>query len=170
MESSATTGYRFGERLASHPVPEDLRRVCQARADAFYAQQVATEFSEQVDTLAIPRGFAGLRRTWVPAAPVLRAAGYRVAAGRGHWVVTTGVDPHDDAAFGPTLLWTLRNDGLQFWPRGGVRRVPPAGDILIFDDTLPHSMDLTAAQQKDARFETAVWIGWALPLERLRAA
>jgi len=108
-----------------------------------------------------------VRNTWVPPNEVLHAAGFRLpVSGRAsHWVLTTGIGPHADDAFGPTLLWTIYNDGLQFWQLGGCRRSPDCGDILIFDDAIPHSMDLTRAQQKDARFEHAVWIGWAMRLE-----
>lgn len=158
----------LGTQLAFAAVPAALRVYAASAARDFHARQVASAYNEQVDTASVPRQFAALQREWVPDASVLRPHGLRVRRGgaKAHLVLTTGVDPHSDDYLGPTLLWTIHNDGLEFWQRGGARRNPEAGDILIFDDGVPHSMDLTRAQQKDARFAAAVWIGWAVGLER----
>lgn len=158
----------LGAQLARAEVPAALRAYASGTARDFHERQVATDYSDQVDTACIPRRFAALQRVWVPGHDELRRHGFRVrrAGAKAHLVLTTGVDPHADDYLGPTLLWTIHNDGLEFWQQGGARRTPAVGDILVFDDSVPHSMDLTRAQQKDARFEAAVWIGWAVGLER----
>lgn len=158
--------YKLGEQLAHADVPVALSIFAAKLARDFYARQLESHFSEQVDTMAVPRGFQALQKVWMPSAR-LHEARFRYTRGRQrpHWVLTTGVESHVDDAFGPTLLWTMYNDGLEFWQKGGARRTPAPGDVLIFDDGVPHSMDLTRAQQKDPRFEEAVWIGWAIPLD-----
>ena len=159
---------RLGAQLALAEVPAALRAYASGAARAFHERQVATGYCDQVDTACIPRRFAALQRAWVPDEEVLLRHGFRVRrrGAKAHLVLTTGVDPHADDYLGPTLLWTIHNDGLEFWQRGGARRTPAVGDILVFDDGVPHSMDLTRAQHNDARFEAAVWIGWAVGLER----
>lgn len=117
--------------------------------------------------MQIPLTFRTLHQL-LSATPALVTLGFRPAkpAHASHWVLTTGVDPHVDDHFGPTLLWTLHNDGLQFWQLRGARRTPAVGDVMLFDDRVEHSMDLTRAQ-KDPRFERAVWVGWAVPLHAI---
>lgn len=156
----------LGAQVAFVAVPPALREHASRAACDFHAHQLASDYSEQVETGAVPRQLAQLQREWVPADAVLRPLGFRPPSrsAKAHLVLTTGVDPHVDDFLGPTLLWTIHNDGLEFWQRGGARRTPLAGDILIFDDRLPHSMDLTRSQQKDPRYDAAVWIGWAVPL------
>lgn len=156
----------LGAPVAFVPVPATLREHLSLAARDFHAHQVASEYSEQVETAKVPRQFRQLQREWVPGDALLRPLGFRPPSrnAKAHLVLTTGVDPHVDDFFGPTLLWTIHNDGLEFWQRGGARRVPPAGDILIFDDRIAHSMDLTTSQQNDPRFDNAVWIGWAVPI------
>jgi hypothetical protein len=157
-----------GAQIGFLEVPAQLRTYAADAAREFHARQVASDYTEQVDTAIVPRPFLKLQCKWVPRGGVLEQLGFRAPAPgtKAHLVLTTGVDPHVDDYLGDTLLWTLHNDGLEFWQRGGARRTPPAGDILIFDDRIPHSVDLTRAQQKDSRFESAVWIGWALPVAR----
>lgn len=156
----------FGAQIAVVPIPETLREHASRAARDFHAHQVASQYSEQVETATVPRQFVQLQHEWVPGDAVLRPLGFRPPrrSAKAHLVLTTGVDPHVDDFLGPTLLWTIHNDGLEFWQRGGARRTPPAGDILIFDDRVPHSMDLTRSQQKAPRFDNAVWIGWAVPI------
>lgn len=159
----------LGAQVAFVAVPPALREyACNAARD-FHATQAASHYSDQVDTARVPRRFAKLQCEWVPGDEVLLPLGFRSPRrdANAHLVLTTGVDPHVDDFLGPTLLWTLHNDGLDFWQRGGARRAPPAGDVLIFDDRVPHSMDLTRSQQKDRRFDAAVWIGWAVPIAAL---
>lgn len=159
--------YTLGGTIAHVPVPAPLREYVALRAAEFFRTQELQNFNEQVDTQPIPPKFKHLRPHWAPATPILQGLGYRYPPGQScqqHWVLTAGVEIHSDDAFGPTLIWTIHNDGLEFWQRGGARRSPAAGDVMIFDDRLDHSMDLTRAQMKDARFDRAVWIGWAIAL------
>jgi hypothetical protein len=158
--------YTLGATIAHVPVPALLREHAVMRAHEFFRTQELQNFNEQVDTQPIPPKFKHLRH-WAPATPILQGLGYRYQSGRScqqHWVLTAGVETHSDNAFGPTLVWTIHNDGLEFWQRGGARRTPAAGDIMIFDDRIDHSMDLTRAQMKDSQFDRAVWIGWAIAL------
>lgn len=165
-EGVGTSAAALGATVAFVPVPATLREYASRAARDFHAHQVASQYSEQVETASVPRQFVQLQREWVPGGVLLRPLGFRPPrrSAKAHLVLTTGVDPHVDDFFGPTLLWTIHNDGLEFCQRGGARRMPPAGDILIFDDRVAHSMDLTSSQQNDPRFDSAVWIGWAVPI------
>lgn len=163
-----TATYRLGNQLAFAAVPARVKDYAAAAARDFYARQIQSDFTEQVDTWSVPRGFGRLDRLWRPPADVLARAGFAAMkpASAGHWVLTAGVDPHLDDYYGPTLLWTIHNDGLEFWQQGGKRRVPEAGDVMVFDDALPHSMDLPRSRQSDPAYDEAVWIGWAVQIRR----
>ncbi len=167
--SNTASPYRLGDSVHFAPIPAKLQGIVSTLAKEFAQSQIESDYSEQVDTRVVPRGFGHMDRVFRPAPNILHAAGFALArpAPRQHWVLTTGVEPHADQFYGPTLLWTMWNDGMEFWQQGGCRRVPPPGDVLIFDDARPHAVDLTPRQQKDAAFDRAVWIGWAVPLRRL---
>lgn len=159
-------GYRLGESIGHCQVPPELGDHAAARAADFFCAQEQQGFHELVDTQPVPTRFKHLCPIWVSAADRLRGLGFRPnRTRRQHWVLTAGVETHSDDAFGPTLVWTIHNDGLEFRQRGGARRTPAAGDIMIFDDRIDHSMDLTRPQMKDTKFERAVWIGWAIALD-----
>lgn len=160
-------GYRLGESLGTVTPPAQIASAVSSMARDFYQQQEATDFNEQVDTMTIPAGWQDAAAACLPSQGELRKMGLRLPAGtEQHLVLTTGVEPHHDAAFGLTLLWTLHNDAMSF-KQGGLRRVPAAGDLLIFDDDLVHSMDLAAKQARDPQYARAGYIGWAFKLARL---
>lgn len=169
MRASVETkirGYSLGDSVGHCQVPPELGEHAAACAAAFFGEQEQQGFHELVDTRPVPSRFKHLGQTWISAAARMKALGYRPTTRHQHWVLTAGVETHSDDAFGPILVWTVHNDGLQFWQRGGARRTPAAGDIMIFDDRIDHSMDLTRAQMKNTKFDRAVWIGWAIALDQ----
>ena len=90
----------------------------------------------------------------------LSALGYKVSAEKSQWVMSTGIDMHVDRIWGETLMWVVHNDGLHF-KQGRVKVVHQPGEWFIFNDALPHQVDI-----KKPTDAGEVWIGWAVKIER----
>ncbi|MBI2770350.1 MAG: hypothetical protein HYX47_12060 [Burkholderiales bacterium] len=148
-----TSKSALGCVLGRIQVPAGLQEVAEGAARAFWAHQVATDFSEPVDTARAPRGTGGLG--WVPAAE-LGSLGFRSST-ENHWVMTADADPHVDRAWGTTLLWVLVNPALRFKQRGSSPIQPAQGDWLIFDDFAEHSVSPSRSTPDDG-----VFLAWAV--------
>ncbi|HDR8948041.1 TPA: hypothetical protein ACU967_006140 [Burkholderia contaminans] len=153
----SSTGTRpLGAVLGTVQVPAHVIRLSDQLAGEFYTAAEESDFSDQVETFAIP---SWAKRDGAPWLPNLAALGYCHAdsgyRGRDEqFVATAAVDMHTDDE-GLVLMVVLHNDGLTF-RQGTVRHKPKAGDWFIFDDRLPHGVAEAPGR--------AAFLGWNIPI------
>lgn len=145
-----------GEVLGNITISPELAAAAEKMARHYFANQVKSEFMESADICIPPAGMGG---GWIPRKQ-LAALGYRVPAEKSQWVMSTGIDMHVDRIWGETLMWVVHNDGLHF-KQGRVKVVHQPGEWFIFNDALPHQVDI-----KKPTDAGEVWIGWAVKIER----
>jgi len=151
-------------------VPSSLVEITKIITDKFWAQMVAEEFSDQtVDAIPVP----ALVRLfdWVPSAQ-LGLMGLKVSADpeKQHLVLTSSCTEHEDHIFGLTLMWVLRADGALAFRQTeqGVWHWHEVGDWYIFDDRVPHEVEVVKKNPTDPEPEfEAVYCAWCVKLERL---
>lgn len=147
------------QALGAVPLSRELAAAMRTRAGHLFEIQVAAEFSdEQILTDPLPAEIcdqvAAIAPAWLP------GLGLRAVSDRRRWlmVATASVDRHEDA-HGPTLLWTLFNDGLKL--KIGRRAWAPAtGDLILFDDRQTHEV-------YDTKGDASMLLLASIPLERL---
>lgn len=134
-----TADLPLGSSLGHQTVPDALSRRIEHFAGEIYRSLEAEEFSgDPVQTHAWPD-------TWPRADQFVQGAALErwhlaPVADPVRWqlVSTASVDAHVDT-HGPTLLWTLFNDGLKL-KIGRRSWTPPVGELILFDDTRPHEV------------------------------
>lgn len=130
---------RKPEFLDATQVPADVYSHVSALSSDLYAELQADDFSgDAVQTHKIlPQLIAD--KSWMPVG-ALESMGFRPDVEHSWMIVSTAsAETHTDSN-GPTLLWVLFNSGLKL--RIGNRSwIPAAGEMIVFDDRVPHSVD-----------------------------
>lgn len=136
---------KLGQHVLTIEIPQDVHDWAKLKGIEFYAAQKADNFSNPVDTDWVHEvcGFDAVFRRLAEFA--------KAPVNQCELVLTTGIGKHVDNMYGLCACLTIHSDGFQFSQASTKNRICVPGDVMYFNDCLPHAMKKTKAG--------GIWIG-----------